>query len=263
MTTKLSSLQVPAHTGPREPDGHNLWPHLMDGSASPRNEVITQGSNFVLLASDRRAVVNDYTESEGLANTTVIRVGNFKLIVGEPGDNRTIAWPTPGSQPVPFGQSNGTRNMHPGEDNHCRGPAAHGNTNGDCKNGCLFDLENDRTESKNLINDPSYSHIVANLTARLKEAAATGPPWAYPYHPPLLGTIIREVCASENKTHYFEPVREDTPPNPPPPPFACPNALKAKCPLPFDNYDDCLKCTRDYCGTVCTPKARQAYCKTL
>ena len=34
-----------ANTGPRAPDGFNLWPALLSGGASPRTEVVHQVSN--------------------------------------------------------------------------------------------------------------------------------------------------------------------------------------------------------------------------
>ena len=51
------------------------------------------------------------------AHTTVNgRVGEFKLIVGSPGDSRYLKWPAPGSV-MPFGQSGGE--VEEGT-NHCR-----------------------------------------------------------------------------------------------------------------------------------------------
>ena len=72
--------KVPANTGPRAPDGHNLWPALLDAAKgntsdwSPRNEVVHQ-------------VENQYF-SEGVAS---MRLGKYKIITGKkgPGDSRT------------------------------------------------------------------------------------------------------------------------------------------------------------------------------
>jgi hypothetical protein len=51
-------------------------------------------------------------------------------------------------------------------------------------------------------------------------------------------------------------------PTPPVPiPAGCLKALKAKCPLPFKSYGDCLTCTRKYANKpTCSPGERYTYC---
>jgi arylsulfatase A-like enzyme len=106
---------LPAHTGPRAPDIHNLWPALLSGGASPRTEVAHQ-------------VVNAHTAAEGLHDPAVLRTGRYKLIApSDPeffgaGDYRIVAWPEPAPAPVPFGLSNGSRNGYPEDVDACRAP---------------------------------------------------------------------------------------------------------------------------------------------
>ena len=59
---------LPVNTGPRPPDGVNLWPALVSGGPSPRTEVIHQ-------------VVNNLTLAQGLTDPATIRVGRFKLFL--------------------------------------------------------------------------------------------------------------------------------------------------------------------------------------
>eukprot|EP00041_Stephanoeca_diplocostata_P016573 m.326588 g.326588 ORF g.326588 m.326588 type:complete len:648 (+) comp20409_c0_seq2:213-2156(+) len=98
----------PANTGPRPPDGHNMWPALTGQNlTSPRTEVI-------------HAVQNKYFNGgsghcEGCppnVNVASARFGDYKIILS---GNRTycdsaqpvVAWPTPGDSAVPFGLSGG------------------------------------------------------------------------------------------------------------------------------------------------------------
>eukprot|EP00054_Salpingoeca_dolichothecata_P029366 m.230586 g.230586 ORF g.230586 m.230586 type:complete len:144 (+) comp26457_c0_seq7:1261-1692(+) len=97
----LGGGQVPNNTGPVPDDSFNLWPALMNNGTSPRTEVINQ-------------VANKYFNE----NCTSIRQGNFKLILGSPGDPRIVEFPKPGEKDVPFGQTGGVR--EPGT-NHCMG----------------------------------------------------------------------------------------------------------------------------------------------
>ena len=76
---------VIADTGPRAPDGFNLWPALCSGGKSPRTEVIHQ-------------VSNEYTAAQGLTDAhdpPTIQVGKFKLTLGDPGnaEDMVVPWP--------------------------------------------------------------------------------------------------------------------------------------------------------------------------
>lgn len=124
-------------TGPREPDGYNLWPALLGGSLaslrSPREEVVHQ--------------VNNSYFTEGVQS---MRWRQYKLIrstiKGGPGDSRILGWPAPAPSPVTFGLSGGTvgKDVWPaGPDtaDHCRaniGKRQKGTI--DCQPFCLFDL---------------------------------------------------------------------------------------------------------------------------
>ena len=74
---------VPADSGTRPPDALNLWPAILDGSAGPRTEVVHQ-------------VENQYscdTTQPGGGCCSSMRMGEMKLIIGGPGDSRTLEIP--------------------------------------------------------------------------------------------------------------------------------------------------------------------------
>eukprot|EP00041_Stephanoeca_diplocostata_P000814 m.17077 g.17077 ORF g.17077 m.17077 type:complete len:629 (+) comp11147_c0_seq1:175-2061(+) len=250
----IANLSMPATTGPRAVDGLNLWHALLTNASSPRTEVIHQ-------------VVNNYTLAENLTDPAVITMGRFKLILGDPGDNRIIAFPAPLEHPVAFGQSGGIRNGYAGETNNCRAKSISGSVHsGDCTPGCLFDLSTDPSETTNLYGRSEYAETVLRLSSRLKEAAATGPPWANPY--PDVATknaLVAEICAYEAETQYYEPQRVTAPPPTAPTPSpACTLVLKQDCPLKKfgGDYDSCLACTREHPGP-CLPEERQEYCRDV
>ena len=162
-------------TGPTPPDGFNMWPVLQspaagEAPASPRTEVIH---------GVRNRFFND--SSTGYA----LRVGAYKLLVGDPGDARTLAWPAPSDGAPAFGTSGGVVSPH----NRCRaGPKAYPGVPKPkakrChKTPCLFNVVADPGETTDLAPNASYAHIVAQLTARLEAAGMTGPDTAlaYPY----------------------------------------------------------------------------------
>eukprot|EP00051_Salpingoeca_urceolata_P027960 m.484210 g.484210 ORF g.484210 m.484210 type:complete len:546 (+) comp23251_c0_seq1:88-1725(+) len=151
----LAGGTIPEDTGPNKPDGFNLWPAIVANATSPRHEVVHQ-------------VSNEYF-TEGV---TAIRVDNYKLIIGNPGDNRVVPWPELGTESVPFGQDGGE---HEHGTNHCRVPPGktHKGTKS-CKPACLFDVVNDPTESHDLADQKDMQPIIANLTKRLKEYGAKG-----------------------------------------------------------------------------------------
>merc|ERR1711879_1100986 len=140
---------LPPHTGPRAPDGFNLWPSIIGNQASPRKEVVHQ-------------VVNKYTKGSGptgLKSTApaVIVVGQYKYIAADPGPSMAMnivqAWPAPSSTPITYGKSGGVANEYPGEKDNCRSTRLELPHLPGCKQGCLFDLDADPTESNNLITD--------------------------------------------------------------------------------------------------------------
>lgn len=91
---------MPEYTGPVPDNSLDVLSAILQGSESPRHEVILQ--------------VNNSYFDEGVS---AMRQDNWKLIRGPPGRFQEIqAWPEPGT-PVPFGQSGG--DIKPGD--QCRG----------------------------------------------------------------------------------------------------------------------------------------------
>ena len=134
---------VAGKSGPRDPDSINLWPAILAGGASPREEVVHQ--------------VNCSYFDEGVQS---MRWKNFKLIRSQitngAGDARIVSWPAPSPAPVVFGLSGGTVGEDPWpagpeRQDHCRsaiGKRAKGTI--DCRPYCLFDLKADPSESHDL-----------------------------------------------------------------------------------------------------------------
>merc|ERR1712100_466792 len=135
----------------------------------------------------------------------------YKLVLREPGPsskhNKIVEWPSSLPHSVPYGKSKGTRNMYPEEAHSkvgkCRSPAIDKSEDfsdskaPQCKNGCLFDILADPSEKKNLINEPSLQNVVSDFKQRLKDAAATGPPWAEPFVGKLWTTLSQGICKQE------------------------------------------------------------------
>ena len=91
----MAGGQLPTNTGYRPPDALNLWPAILDGGAGPRTEVVHQVENQWSC---------DVTQSGGGCCSSM-RIGEMKLIIGGPGDSRTVEvpeqcdpTPAPGSQ---------------------------------------------------------------------------------------------------------------------------------------------------------------------
>lgn len=101
---------TPGFSDCRPSDGLNLWPAISAGETpGPRSEVVHQVHNQYICDT-----------THGPSCSAAIRVGDMKLIMGNPGDSRTIAWPGQASEPVPFGLSGGV--VEPGTD-HARAPS--------------------------------------------------------------------------------------------------------------------------------------------
>jgi hypothetical protein len=202
----------------------------------------------------------------------------MKLILGDPGDDRIVAWPERAAARVPFGQTNGSRDAYAFEKaldlQHCRAPHP-GGPKGElnCQaNGCLFNVTADESESVNLINDTRHAAIVKHMHRRLNEAGASGGPWAWPIDSVALKGLQAEICEQEARTGFVEPVRTDVPVPPPTPPTPsptppvwgpCMDALKKHCPCAnFKTAGPCEACGTAWCNrsiTVtkyCTQKAK-------
>merc|ERR1712217_602390 len=133
-------------------------------------------------------------------------------IASDPGGMDYIqAWPEPGSTPVAFGGSGGVANEYSGENDNCRSTRLKIRDLKGCADGCLFDLQADPTESRNLITDSKYAGTLAALKKRVADVAMEGPDWAQPVSGSLLKTLKNEICEYEKKTGYSEPVREKVP----------------------------------------------------
>ena len=102
---------------------------IREDTQGPRHEVVHQVTNQYCC---------DKTHGDC---SSAIRVGEMKLIVGNPGDSRTVAWPEPDSTPHPFGKSGGV--VEPDTD-HARSTSIGRSVfEVACKPYCLFNLTSD------------------------------------------------------------------------------------------------------------------------
>lgn len=208
-------------TGPRSLDGHSMWEAWTTANAtSPRTEVIHQVVNK---HCDANCTFNGKSAPCSVApfgNT--IRLGDFKALSGSPGPTNVVPFPAPGAHSVAFGtnhaEGNNGSTVEAGTD-HARaggvgpggwqGPATHH----DCKPWCLYNVVKDPAEQHDLAGDPTHAETLNKLIARVEEAAATGPEWAWPMFA-TNNALQKEMCASANKTGFYEPLHETAPPPP-------------------------------------------------
>lgn len=92
ITEGIAGGTLPANTGYRPPDALNVWGAILDGSPGPRTEVVHQVENQWIC---------DVTQGGGGCCSS-IRMGEMKLIIGGPGDSRTLEIPQP-CVPGPIG----------------------------------------------------------------------------------------------------------------------------------------------------------------
>ena len=194
----IAGSKVPRDTGPRPPDGFDLWDSILSGEAGPRKEVVHQVHNQYIC-----------DKTHGASCSSSIRMGEMKLIVGDPGDSRTIAWPQPASTPVPFGRSGGV--IEPGTD-HARAPGIGGATfELTCDPFCLFNLTADLGEQHDLAAVSSLAPLAQRMLARLEFHGSTGPPPSYLW--PNLTTWhakVEHLCARSEASGYAEPLDSTT-----------------------------------------------------
>lgn len=218
---------IPNSTGPRDPDGVNLWPALMAGAASPRTEVVHQVANEHYDAAHGISFINGTVVSSGDCDGScgvAIRVGDMKLIVGHPGDQRYMAFPGPGTAAVPFGQTGG---LHEDGTNHCRAPPDEGSKDDQGNGVYLFNLTADVIEAHNLAQDPAFTSTVERLRTRLAAVGKDGPPPAYLFPTKdTLNAAAAAVCRSTERTGFLQP--GDLFPSPPAPPAPPGNHAHAK-----------------------------------
>jgi|TARA_B110000208_G_scaffold148826_1_gene179620 hypothetical protein len=144
-----------------------------------------------------------------------MRVGDFKVIVGYPGDSRALPLPASelhaseliAEEDKLFGITPEVRRRlgggggNPGLD----GCMYNNGTGCPCFfKPCLFDVEHDPSESKDLAEDPAHAATLRQLLARLKEISGT-------YMPPAgligaLGTADSKLqCNAAQTSECFEP----------------------------------------------------------
>eukprot|EP00040_Diaphanoeca_grandis_P006394 m.37262 g.37262 ORF g.37262 m.37262 type:complete len:1122 (-) comp17613_c0_seq1:99-3464(-) len=162
ITEGIAGATLTTDTGPLSYDGMNMWPAIISRGVSPRTEIVHQAA---------RDDIRQLLANTALADATVaLRVGDFKLIMGMPGDTRTFMMPQPPPEPIEFGHSWGSIDANTTD--HCTSqrPPTHTPTV-DCSNGCLFNIVTDPTESDNLVSDPLHAQRVESMQQRLVEAA--------------------------------------------------------------------------------------------
>lgn len=249
-------------TGPIPPDSFNLWPALMGGSPSPRPEVVhlplSEGNPYGVNTTMCR-------KAPGHGCAPSIRKGQWKLIVGWPGEDQLVKLPPENDSFVPYGIDGGiVRNQDQAIGPHWKqgGPSQ----NSRCEPACLFDLSVDKSESHDLY--ATHSDIAQQLMARLLEVSKTGSPYNdFPYPQSWTEPMM---CAIKNVTSTWLPADYDgrtlpPPPPPLPPPGSCAKELKVACPHNGSDFEECLLCTREAeaAGKArCKPKERSAYCNS-
>lgn len=187
------------NTGPRPPDGHNLWEAINNNATSPRTEVI-----HGLLGSDVVPPLNRSVCQS--CSSASARFGDWKIILKTKELQGPQAWPEPGASATPFGRSGGE--VEAGTDHARSGLAEVRAKSHTSESGTwLFNLRDDRFETTNLAHDPQYEDLIANLTSRLSAAAKTAPAPAFLY--PTNGSAIE--CANEERFGFLEPVDWVTP----------------------------------------------------
>jgi hypothetical protein len=94
----------PDNTGPRPPDGHNMWPAITGSNlTSPRTEVIHAVQNMHFNSSGGNCP--GCPRNVGVASA---RFGDLKIILGAScAGAKVVAWPEPSTEAVPFGKTTG------------------------------------------------------------------------------------------------------------------------------------------------------------
>ena len=86
-------------------DSHNLWPALMSGAPSPRPEVVhlplSAGNMYGVNTSDCGRGCGTPTSKGCHGCAPSIRQGDWKLLVGWPGDDQLVALPPDNESVVP------------------------------------------------------------------------------------------------------------------------------------------------------------------
>lgn len=216
----LSSQFDPSSTGPVPFDGYDqyLTLHTGNASASKRTEILY---GPIVGDNDDPSALSPADCANGKWGQNCgggIRVGDYKLIAGYPGDARALPLPAiemnasgiSAEEDLHYGISQAYRDLLGGGGG---GPGLDGcnyTTGTGCPchhlNGgpCLFNVVLDPTEAKNLAADSQFASIKAALMTRLAQYSAT-------FMPPagLLGTALQNdtalQCDFVKKNKAFEP----------------------------------------------------------
>ena len=230
----VAGLTLPAVTGPIAPDSVNQWPALTEGTPSTRTEVVHMplsnahvnvhlnagGKASCLVGVEPAGALGGF--SQGCA--TSFRMGDFKLLIGWPGDCGLCHLPPPADHPIPFGRTGGKLT----EGDHCAGGRWLNNQTfqrpevwppGGNGSGCgsmlpdvvrLFEVKSsDLGEQNDLSQLASHQPIIDKMLARLRVLSADGAPM------PSLSVIRTQgvyddvihpkMCARANRTGYWLP----------------------------------------------------------
>lgn len=178
-------------SSPRPVDGINLWPTLV--SPAP-------------IKSARECVIFEVQNQWYNASAAAIRCGSLKLIVGEPGDNRNMAWPSDSPVSTPFGSSGGVTHGA-----HCFAPTRDKRQDQGvrCDPYCLFDVVADPGETSDLREHARYAPQVHAMQAKLAYASASAQPPYYiggrrPHDAPF-PALWAGLCANVNRTGFVQP----------------------------------------------------------
>ena len=133
-----------------------------------------------------------------------MRSGDYKLIVGNPGDARRLKWPELSDTPLPFGRTGGSTRD---QGTSCLSGVVVGTekdlTHG-CSTGCLYNVRVDPGEKSNLIQQVKHQALVARLKQTLKNIGDRAPPPSSYWTDPQNG--LQDICEAEIKTGFLEPV---------------------------------------------------------
>lgn len=242
---------VPANSGYRPPDALNLWPAILDGSAGPRTEVVHQVENQWSC---------DTTQGGGGCCSSM-RMGDMKIIVGGPGDSRTLSLPEQ-CMPEPEGYMADcpVRGFVAGCTVKCNDGARDPQSSGGCEE-CYAD-----TPQKTLITETAVecqTACAADKHCKVFEwvGAGDGSKLPYSHHRCIfkcsgaLATIHPKQCSMGHTDGQFGgafvcgPAHNDTvaPPPPPAPPSS------SGCPVPFGKSGGVLEAGTNHARATSAP----------
>ena len=270
MTAAVGLAGLPASTlnsstGPIPPDGYNLWPALIGGLPSPRNEVVhLPFDNRYANTSDCASVKN----SNGCSPS--MRVGDFKIVYGWPGQDALVPLPPLSPTPVPYGRQGGiVRNGNQAIGPHWK-QKNETHQSATCMQGstpsyCLFDVVADPGETRDLASDPNHKATLDRLVARLHEVSASAAPVCDTMtKEDFKNKILPQICRAARQTGYWLPVDWNGH-MPPPYKTPCETAIDNHCPSStYPSVSECENCCNDVPAikASCDHKQKKAFCNT-